>query len=335
MCGGIEFLFIDAETLLMKRFKNFIFLLFIFFGQSLLAQEITLIWGDTLSKLIFQYNDRNLSNWKELLPLYLSLNPEIKNSNLIYAGNKLIIPTEEEVAVFIGSEDSLNLDELRADEESAVEETRELASLIDYVSTPWSLEFQVGPYFKYDESNNGIEYTSKGGFNLSMRAIYHLNDKYSIGLSSRYTKQGYKLSQDSVDFNLSGLYIKTYMNWNKFIVSALLGFRDRLVYDTSSSLLMARHLDYGAGLGYRLMRGRKWEAIAGLNLTLFSPSTSLPEGINQKGYDIKAKFRFDYQLWENSLLGLESVYSLSKGTNKLYDINLEDFITRLSLQFNF
>lgn len=325
----------------MKRFKYFLSLIFILFSQNVFAQEITLVWGDTLSKLIFQYHDRNLSNWKEILPLYLSLNPQIKNPDLIYAEDRLVIPSQEEMLAYLNSHDSLGFDDIKEADVAgprAFGSQRHLSSLVDHVASPWSLELQAGPYLKYSGSTSALEYTSENGFDLRMKGVYHLNDKYAVGISSRYSRKAYQPGDTNIAksvFPLKGAYLESYMNWHNFIVSAFFGVRERLVYDGSNALLTAQHFDYGVGLHYRLIKGQKWEGLVGLNAILFAASTSLPEGVNQKGYDVKARAIFNYNFWENHLVGLESVYSLSQGKSDLYDASLEDFVTRLSLQFNF
>lgn len=338
----------------MKSFKYFLF--FILFSSNVFSQEITLVWGDTLSKLIFQYHDRDLSNWQEILPLYLSINPQIKNPDLIYAENKLTIPSQEEVVSYLNSQNNLGFDDGGddnsdgengdgnqgyIDKPTSDESQRYLSSLVDHIASPWSLELQIGPYLQYKGSNvSDLEYTAQSGFDMRAKAVYHLNDKYSFGLHSGYSKKSYQLNVNEtttvMEFPLKEIYLESYMNWNNFVVSVLLGVKDRLTYDGSNStIFIAQHFDYGVGLHYRLVKGKKWESLVGLNAILFTASTSLPNDINKKGYDIKARAVFNYNFWPNSLVGIESVYSLSQGTNNLYDISLEDFITRLSLQFNF
>ncbi|MBE8221126.1 MAG: hypothetical protein HAW60_00175 [Bdellovibrionales bacterium] len=315
----------------MKSFKYFLSLFFILFSQNVLAQEITLVWGDTLSKLIFQYHDRDISNWKEVLPLYLSLNPQIKNENLIYAGSKLNIPSQEDVVDYLNSKNTFGLEDIGV--LFAGKNKKQRRSLIDHVANPWSLELQAGPYFKLNKNNSSLEYFSKGGFDIKAKGVYHFNDKYSVGVIYRYSKKSYELSSS---LPLSGIYLEAYMNWNKFIVSALFGSQERLTYNKATiKLLTASHFDYGIGLHYRLLQTKNFEGLVGLNSKLFTKSTSFKNGMNKNGYAVMASTIFNYNFWKNHLIGLESSYSLSKGKNKKHESGLEDFVTRLSLQFSF
>lgn len=327
----------------MQSLKYFFFLIFIFSSRSAFSQEITLIWGDTLSKLIFQYHDRDLSNWEKLLPLYLSLNSQIKNPDLIYADRTLTVPSQEEVVQYLNSNNDSGFGDANENDISDSDlstHKRKLSSLIDHVKNPWSLELQVGPYLKYGTNKAAdLEYTSKNGFDTRIKGVYYFNDTYSAGVSYRNTKKTYQISKTPIDqfsFKFKEIYLEGYKNWNNFIISTLFGVKDRLVYDrTDSKLLATQHLNYGIGLDYRLIKKHNWEGLVGLSTILFTASTNSEVGGNQKGYDVIARAVFNYNFWPNHLVGIESVYSLSQGKNKLYNIDLEDFITRVNLQINF
>ncbi|MBE8162787.1 MAG: hypothetical protein HAW63_02225 [Bdellovibrionaceae bacterium] len=319
----------------MKKFKYFLLCLFALFSQAVFAQEITLVWGDTLSKLIFQHHGLNLSNWKVVLPLYLSLNPQIENPNLIYAEEKLTLPSQKRVLAYINAASDLGFDDNEIQNPSVQKRT----SLIDRVANPWSIEWQVGPYLKASgKASNALEYNSQGGFDMNIKSIYHLSDKYSIGLSSKYSKKTYlsnEANSAKFNFTLKEAYLESYMNWDLWIISVLFGVKDRLAYGPKGILLAAQHLDYGVGVDYRLIKEKNWSGLVGIKAVTFTASSSLPVGVNQSGHSISARATFNYNFWKNHLIGVESVYSLSQGKNQQYDINLEDFITRIKLQFNF
>lgn len=322
----------------MTIFKNFVFLSFILFSTNSFAKQITLVWGDTLSKLIFKYQDRNLNTWKELLPLYLSLNPQIVNPDLIYTGKTLTIPNDQEVADYLISKNNWALGSF-VKRQLATENFK--YSLIDRVSNPWSIEFSYGPYLKYFAKRKNNEYTANSGFTIYSKTTYYLNDKYSLGVSGQYDQKKYSSPEKNLrifDFSFISVYLEGKINWDKFIFSALLGVKDRLSYDSQPSLpslQKARHIDYGLGFNYRLIQRSNLEALVGLSTILFSSSNSLKNEINQDGLDIKASFSVNYNLWKNHLINLESIYSLTSGKNAGYQINLEELVTRLGLQINF
>lgn len=305
------------------------------------GEKIKIQWGDTLSEIIHEHRRGQVRIWQELVPLYLSLNEQIVNPDLIYAGQYIYVPSRKEVAAFLQTPEGRKLSSLEGVSETELDQDTGVAFLEQQYKWEWSMGLL--PFISQDISADGagsVKLVSDGGYDAFLGLRHRFNEDYSLGFFYEYAKKEF-LSSDTArtpyTFSLNSLYLRGFKNWQSFVFSVLVGKKERIVHSPSFTSVFEKdsHFDYGIGIHYWLLNSPKFSSLIGVEWFGYTDGSDVNSQNSHSGYGLNGLISVQYHLLGTYLLALDMSYLLERGENSTHEHAVEEFLPRLRMQLNF